>query len=207
MLTLFGHEDSGHAYKVRLMLSVAGIAHEYRWIDIFAERDARPEDFQQHARYHEVPLLIDDGEAYVQSGAILLHLANRHRQFGGETPARFARCAEWLMWEANKIGMCLPQIRAKQRFNDASINAGALEWLQGRYEHDVQLLNKEFRDGRDWILVGDGPSVADFSLCGYLFLADEAKLQVPDGVAAWLQRLQNLPGWANHHELLSKTAR
>ena len=186
------------------MLSVAGIEHDYQWIDIFAERSDRPEEFQKHARYHEVPLLLDDGQAYVQSGAILLHLAKPHGQYGGETPERLARCAEWLMWEANKIGMCLPQLRAKRRFNDTSVNAGAFEWLSARYHHDVHLLNNVLASGQDWVLSGDNPTIADFSLCGYLFLAHEADVSVPKGVSAWLERIRQLPGWADHHSLLSE---
>ena len=110
------------------------------------------------------------------------------------------------MWEANKIGMCLPQLRVKHRFNDPSINDGAEQWLRARYDHDVQLLNNTLADGRDWVVPGEGPSVADFSLCGYLFLADEAAVPLPDGVSAWLQRIRQLPGWANHGDLLSKNA-
>jgi len=47
----------------------------------------------------------------------------------------------------------------------------------------------------------------DFSICGYLFLATEANVVVPEAVAVWLQRLSQLPGWANHQSLLSEKAR
>jgi len=206
MLTLYGHQDSGHAYKARLMLVVADIPHRYRWVDIFAERNNRDPEFMANARFNEVPLLVDEDEAFVQSGAILLHLAGSIKGFGAEDSTRLSRCREWLMWEANKIGMCLPQLRSRHKFNDDGINDGALEWLTRRYQHDVNLLNDELSDGRDWIVPGRGPSVADFSLCGYLFLADEAKVEVPRHVAAWLARIQSLPRWGDHPTLLSESA-
>jgi len=206
MLTLFGHHDSGHAYKVRLMLTITGIEHGYRWIDIFADRDQRPDDFKTHARYHEVPLLVDGNEAFVQSGAILLHLAQQFQCCGGEDPRRLKLCREWLMWEANKIGMCLPQLRALAKFKDPSINEGAYQWLAGRYDHDVNLIDEALSDGRPWVVPGEEPSIADFSLCGYLMLADEANVVVPNGVANWLNRIRALPGWASCQDLMAATA-
>lgn len=61
-------------------------------------------------------------------------------------------------------------------------------------------------DGRRFI-VGDKPTIADFSLCGYLYFADEAKLLVPANVAAWLDELKSLPGWRHPYDLLGKPAR
>jgi len=162
--------------------------------------------FRTHARFHEVPLLLDGERAFTQSGAILLHLATQQKRFGGESEQRLARCREWLLWEANKIGMCLPQLRSKHRFNDESINDGAYEWLSARYEHDVNLLNATLADGRQWIIPGAQPTIADFALCGYLLLADEAHVTVPPQVAAWLDRLRELPHFAGHEALLSQSA-
>jgi len=186
------------------MLKVANIPHQYRWVDIFAARQDRPADFQQNARFHEVPLLLDDGKALVQSGAILLHLAQQTNAFGAESDERMMRCREWLMWEANKIGMCLPQLRSRHKFNDNSINDGAHEWLLARYEHDVNLLSEELSNGHPWIVPGNNPTIADFSLCGYLFLANEANVTVPQPVLNWLDRIRALPGWSDHHKMLSK---
>jgi len=202
MMKLFGHTESGHAYKVKLMLAVADIEHEYTQVDIFAARDQRLEEFRKHSRFSEVPLLIDDGVAYVQSNAILLHLANKSGGWGAEDIKTLNRCTEWLFWEANKIGMCLPQLRSANRFSDAPLADGALQWLLKRYDHDIQLLDAEFSDGRQFVL-GDRPTIADFSLCGYLFFANEAKVSVPKNVGGWLSRLAGLPGWEHPYELLS----
>ena len=48
-LKLFGHHDSGHAYKVRFLLSAAGVAHDYEWVDIWQDRDQRSAEFREHA--------------------------------------------------------------------------------------------------------------------------------------------------------------
>lgn len=201
--TLFGHPDSGHAFKVRLCLSVAGIAHDYEYVDIHIPRAQRSARFRKHARFGEVPVLIEDGQAYLQSNAILLHLARLTGCWGGETEESLNACAEWLVWEANKIGLCLPQLRARQKFGaDAELEA-ASAWLMSRYGHDVNVMEGALRDGREWIIGGQTPTIADFSLCGYLVFADEAKVRVPPTVQAWLARLASLQGWQHPYRLLA----
>ncbi|MEM7612621.1 MAG: glutathione S-transferase family protein [Pseudomonadota bacterium] len=201
-MKLFGHPDSGHAYKVKLMLAVAGIPHDYTVIDIFSPRDSRPAQFRQFARFCEVPLLVNDGAAYTQSNAILLHLAERTGQWGGQDAARLRACREWLMWEANKIGMCLPQLRGHQRFADMRLDPGARAWLLSRYEHDVGLLDQHLAHQPGFV-VGDTPTIADFSLSAYLHYADEAQVAVPAHVAGWLTRISQLNGWQPPYRLLA----
>ena len=203
-MKLFGHPDSGHAFKVRFFLCAANVAHDYEVVDIWAPRDRRQPEFMENARYHEVPLLLDDGRAFVQSDAILVHLGRKLSAWGMETPEREQRCLEWLFWEANKIGMCLPQLRAARRFETAHLKPAAEEWLRERYNHDVGLLNDTLADRRAF-LVDDEPTIADFSVCGYLYFAEEAAVSVPEHVAAWLRRLSERPGFRPPYDLMKAT--
>jgi len=171
MMKLFGHPDSGHAFKVKFMLEHAGISHEYEIVDIFKAREERQAQFVQHARYGEVPLLLTEDGALAQSNAILMYLAESETAWGAQNDSTLQLCREWLCWEANKIGMCLPQLRSYHRFKDHGISVGAYEWLQSRYEHDVSIIQKTLSDGRAWIVNSEQPTIADFSLCGYLFAA------------------------------------
>lgn len=201
MLKLFGHPDSGHAFKVRFFLDAAELDYEYEEVDIWAPPETRQAEFRQHATFNEVPTLIDDGKPYVQSNAILIHLARKTGAWGAQDEDTMKQCLQWLFWEANKIGMCLPQLRAAARFPQAALSDGAKTWLMARYTHDINLLDARFSDGRAFI-VGDAPTIADFSLCGYLYFADEAELPVPEHVAAWLQRLSELPSWQHPYKLM-----
>ncbi len=204
-MKLFGHYESGHAYKVKLCLAVANLPHEYEEVDIILPREERSAEFRRHARFSEVPLLLDDNKAYVQSNAILLHLAEKHDILGAEDSSSFKLCKEWLFWEANKIGMCLPQLRLARKFKDPDLNAETQRWLAARYDHDIGLLNEELSDHREFI-IGDAPTIADFSLCGYLFFADEAEVEVPPHVKAWLKRISALDGWKHPYDLMKTSA-
>ncbi|WP_374581906.1 glutathione S-transferase family protein [Pseudoduganella sp.] len=200
MLTLYGSAESGHTYKVRLMLEVAALPYDYQEIDLRLERAARPEPFRSLARYGEVPLLVHDGQPYVQSNAILLHLAQHTQAFGAETPQRLARSREWLFWEANRIGTSLPHLRFGQRFDPQGYPPGVLEWMRARFTADIARLDDELADGRAFLL-GDAPSVADFALCGYMFWPEQASVSYPPHVAAWLERIRSLPGWRHPYDM------
>lgn len=201
-MKLFGHPDSGHAYKVRFFLTANALKHEYEVVDIFSPRNLRQPEFRQHARYGEVPLLLHDGHAYVQSNAILLFLAKSFDTGIGTTPEELVLCREWLNWEANKIGMCLPQLRSLQRFDDSAELKQAEPWLMNRFKHDIVIIEQTLADGRTWLINSKYPSIADFSICAYLFFADEANVEVPARTKAWLQRLSELPGWQHPYQLL-----
>ncbi|MFK7964666.1 MAG: glutathione S-transferase family protein [Burkholderiaceae bacterium] len=202
MKKLFGHPDSGHAYKVRFFMVAAGIEHEYEVVDIFAPRDQRQAEFMKHARYHEVPLLLDGDKALVQSGALLLYLAEQTNRWGAQNAKLWQQCREWIVWESNKIGLCLPQLLAHEKFESMRLNEGAHQWLSQRYDHDSKLLNDALADQRPFIL-GDEPSIADFCLSGYLFMAEPSSIEAPDRVSAWLGRLAKLPGWQPPSKLLA----
>ncbi len=216
-LTLYGHPDSGHAFKVRFFLEHAQIEHDYVVIDIFSDRATRPPAFRDAARYGEVPLLVHDGRPHVQSGAILMHLAE-HFGIGGHpgmgdhsagsataslAERRWREAREWLLWEANRIGNCLPQLRADRRFEGSGLEPAARDWLMARYEHDVTLMNDWLADGKSWFVEGDDPSIADFALSGYLMLTDEAEVDVPVHVTAWLDRLRALPAWRHPYDMMT----
>ena len=203
MLKLFGHPESGHSYKVKLCLSIGEIEHDYEVIDISLPRAQRPQSFQENSKFQEVPLLIHDQAVYVQSNAILLYLAERFSVFGGGTSDQLRKCREWLFWESNKIGLCLPQLRFAEKFAPGEYNQGTLDWLLARYNQDINVIEQELSDGRDFIL-GDEITIADFSLCGYLYFAEQAKVDVPPMTSQWLDRISKLDGWMHPYQLFSE---
>lgn len=202
-LKLFGHPESGHSYKVRLFLALGQIEHDYEVVDILVDRNRRPEPFRSLSlpRFGEVPLLVSDGRVLVQSNAILVHLARKRRVFGGDDPVTMERAREWLFWEANRIGLSLPHLRLARNYYPEDFPAGAVEWLQSRYDADSVRLEHEFEDGRPFIL-GDSLTIADISICSYLFWSNQARVRVPSNTRAWLARIAALPGWMSPYRLL-----
>lgn len=198
-MQLFGNRESGHSYKVSLALWLAGIAHQYTEIDLSTAREARPEPFRTLAKYGEVPLLLHDEVAFVQSNAILIHIAEHAGVLGGESSERLDRVREWLFWEANRIGFSLPNLRYGLKFVDGGIAPAVEAMLRERLASDLARMEAELADGRAFLL-GDAPTVADLSLCGYLYWPEQARITVPPGVQAWLGRIAGLPGWRHPYD-------
>lgn len=190
-LHLYGHPDSGHACKVALALSLAGLEHSITRVDIWAAPETRPADFLAISPFAEVPVLTIDGEAYFQSGAILLELAQRFGVLGGETPAGIRRAREVLMWEANRIGMCLPQLKEARRDGSGGLPDDVIAWLTNRYSVDCRNFGRLIGDAP--FFHGTAPGIADCAVWGYVQWLDSAGVTATDVMAGWVDRMRALP--------------
>jgi glutathione S-transferase len=191
-LLLYGHPDSGHACKVALALSLAGLPHRTQWVDMWAPADTRPAEFLAHSLFAEVPLLLIDGQPYLQSGAILLEIATRFQCLGGETASGIRRARELILWEANRIGMCLPQLKEARRVSGEGYPPGAIEWLTARWMVDRRRFGQWL--GEAPFLHGDRPGVGDCAVWGYAQWLPEAGVEPTAEMAAWIDRMRRLPG-------------
>jgi glutathione S-transferase len=189
---LFGNLHSGHSYKIRQQLLLADIPHEYQAVDIFLPVESRDAEWRSLATFGEVPVLLGNGKAYVQSNAILLHLVRSFPALKG--PYALEEIESWLFWEANRIGGSLPNYRFLTLFEE-SPNQAALEWLRARMYSDMASLNARLADRS--FLLGEAISAVDMSCSGYLHYRDlpDLDLQAYQNVSDWLNRISAQPGW------------
>jgi glutathione S-transferase len=200
---LYGNRESGHAYKVRLALTLLGIEHEYRSVDLDQPREQRRADFRAVSPYGEVPVLVNDGVPLAQSNAILLHLARRTGRLGGELDQNLL--TQWLFWEANRIGLSVPNLRGVLKWAPQTPDA-VKSWLRARAVADLAHLDREL--AAKPFSLGRSATVVDVSCSGYLFWADQAEIDLRawPAVVAWLDRIRALPNWAAPYELMSQAA-
>lgn len=191
-LVLYGHPDSGHACKVAAALSIAGLPFRSVWVDIWAEPSSRPPELLGNSPFAEVPMLLIGKQALTQSGAILVEIARRYLCLGGETPAGLRRGQEVIMWEANRIGMCLPQLKEAQRVQGRGFGEAVIVWLKRRYDADVRNFDRLLGDAS--FLHGDAPGIGDCSVWGYTQWLDDAAVEPSLAMRAWLERMRALPG-------------
>ncbi|SPF79336.1 glutathione S-transferase family protein [Pseudoprimorskyibacter insulae] len=190
-LLLFGHPDSGHACKVALALSMAGFDHKTQWVDIWADPATRPAEFLAASPFAEVPCLMINGVAHVQSGAILMEIASRFGVLGGESAEGLRRGREILMWEANRIGMCVPQLKEARRVQNEGFPDGAIEWLTIRFNADVKNFDRLLGDAN--FLHGAFPGFGDCAVWGYTQWLAVAGLEPSAKMAGWLDRMRAHP--------------
>ena len=191
-MLLYGHEDSGHAYKVRLFLLMAQAAHEYQRIDLSQSRDERPSAFQAMSKFGEVPVLVDGEQVLCQSNAILMYLAQKTGQFGG-AEGEWQAVVEWLCWETNRINFSLPNLRFAKRWVPQP--EPVMAFLRQRALADLATLDAHL--AQQAFLVPSGFSIADISCASYLHWADEAGLDLQPfpHVRRWLSDMGRLPLW------------
>jgi len=205
MPILYCNHESGHSYKVALALSLMDIEFEQRPVDLNQPRDQRSADFQKASLFGEVPTLVfDDGLAVCQSNVILDTLARRYGRLDGRTDAEQIRVREWLAWEANRLAMSFPHLRYSRRFTPAG---EALEtWFTNRMNSDFDRLSEAVASNR--FITGDEPTIADISCCGYLFWADQARVDLNDwpAIVAWLDRIRSLDRWQAPYDLVKPAA-
>jgi glutathione S-transferase len=198
---LYGHHDSGHAYKVRLFLLMAGLPHHYEWVDLNLPRHARSTDFQQASAYGEVPVLVDEGRAWCQSNAILIHLAQKTQRLCGEA-GEWPRLMEWLFWEPNRINFSVPNLRFAHRYVPQPPEV--LAYLAARAQADLTTLDAHL--SQQGFLLPSGFTIADISCASYLFWAEEARIDLTPfpHVRRWLDHIRQQPGWLPAYQALKK---
>ena len=202
-MLLYGSTDSGHSYKVRSFLLLAGLPHEYRWIDLSTPRAERSPEFVSASKFGEVPVLVDEGRPLCQSNAILIHLAQKTRRFAGH-PAEWQAVLEWLSWEANRIGFSVPNLRFALLW--AKQPPEVLAYLRARAEADLKTLDS-FLSTSEYLLAS-GPTVADVSCSAYLFWLSQVGISEAGypNVRRWLSAMRSIPGWRHPDEALQPEA-
>ncbi|MDB5850256.1 MAG: putative glutathione S-transferase [Rhodoferax sp.] len=198
-MLLYGSTDSGHSYKIRSFLLLAGVPHTYRWVDLSHARTERPAAFVAASKFGEVPVLIDGGNSYCQSNAILMHLAQRTKAFRG-IGSEWTSILEWLCWESNRIGFSLPNLRYALLWGRQP--AEVLAYLRSRVVADLQSLDEVL--AKSEFLLPSGPTIADLSCSAYLFWLSQVGIAEDEFpcLGRWLCSLRALPGWVHPGEAM-----
>jgi glutathione S-transferase len=79
-----------------------------------------------------------------------------------------------------------------------------LALLKARFDGALGIVEKHL--GNSKFMVGDTPTIADFSLAGYMFYPPEESgydwPRTNPNLAQWIGRMRALPGWKDPYELM-----
>jgi glutathione S-transferase len=196
--------QSGNSFKVAFMLRALGQPFEPVFVDFMNGATRNPEWRDQLNEMGEAPVLDDGEKRLTQSGAILLYLAKKHGAFGGANDDERQEILRWILFDNHKFTSYLASYRFTKSFIPAAPDPAVMAWLKGRIDGAFNIVERHLA-GRDW-LVGETPTIADFSLSGYLFYpTNESGIDLPaeyPNLAAWVGRLKALPGWENPYSLM-----
>jgi glutathione S-transferase len=198
--TLYCFAQSGNAYKPALMLALCSADWAPRFVDFF-NGETRTPAYRQLNPMGEVPVLVHGDRTLSQSGVILDYLAERFGRFGPRDDEERREILRWLLFDNHKLTASIATYRYLLRFMKTG-ETPVTEFLAGRMRAALKVLDGHLAS-RDWV-VGDRPTIADLSLCGYLFWNDEFGVDWADhpAIGAWLGRIRALPGWIAPYDLM-----
>ena len=198
--TLYGAAPSGPTYKVALMFALCGRPFSFRHVELRVGAHKQPE-FLKINRYGQVPALVDGKLTLCQSGAILQHLAEKYRKFGGENPQQRARAREWLFWDADRLAPGIFRTRAAAR-GFFSVDPAVAQYFRDYGDNGLKTLDVLL--GKSKFVAGAEPTIGDIASYGVLAFAEEAPFDLATypNVAAWMSRMEKLKGFKPPYELL-----
>ena len=197
---LYCFAQSGNAYKAALMLNLCGADWEPRFVDFFNGETRTPE-YRAINVMGEVPILEHVGGQLSQSGVILDFLAERFGKFGWSDNDQRRDILRWILFDNHKLTSYTATLRFMLYFLKTG-ETPVTEFLRGRMKNAMNVLNTHLATSD--FAVGAQPTIADFSMCGYLYWPEEFGVDWIDypHIGRWLDAISSLPGWAHPCELM-----
>ena len=199
--TLYCFAQSGNAYKAALMLELCGADWAPRWVDFFGGETRTPGYRGKVNEMGEVPVLEHGGGRLSQSGVILDFLASQLKRFYWESEDERREILRWLLWDNHKLTSYIATLRFLVHFQKSG-ETPVTEFLRGRVKSALGILEKHL--AKQPYAVGGKPTIADLSMCGYLYWPEEfgvAWSEYP-AIGAWLERIRAMPRWVHPYKLM-----
>jgi glutathione S-transferase len=192
--------QSGNAYKPALMLELAGADWTPRYVDYFGGETRTPA-YRAINVMGEVPVLEHGVRRLSQSGVILDYLAQTLGRFGPDGDEERREILRWVLFDNHKLTSYTATYRFMRTFT-RSADAAVLAEFRKRAEIAWAILDAHL-DGR-WYVAANRLTIADISLCGYLFWPEEIGVdwdRYPH-LRDWLARIRDEPGWVHPYALM-----
>jgi GSH-dependent disulfide-bond oxidoreductase len=181
--------------KVSILLEELGVPYAVHPINISKDEQFAP-DFLKISPNNRIPAIVDQdtGIALMESGAIMLYLADKYKKFQCEGP-EYWRMMEWLMWQMGGIGPMLGQVHHFVKYNP-----GKSEYAETRYSTEAHRLYRVLNtrlEGRDYV-AGEGRgqyTIADMAIWPWVSRFEWQQINLNDypNVRDWYVRIAERP--------------
>lgn len=191
-IRLYSFPLSGHAHRVKLLLSMLNLPHEVIDVDIPNGEHKRLE-FLKINPHGQVPVIVDADVTLYESTAILVYLA---KCYGGEhwlpsDPLSAAHVQQFLSLAAGEIFEGPHRVRLVKLFKHDMDYALALQKTKSVLTQLDQHLT-----GRDFLAAGHA-TIADLACYSYVAHVPEGGVDLAPyaNVRGWIARVEQLPGF------------
>ncbi len=174
--------------KVSILLEELGVDYKVFPINI-AQGEQHAPDFLAISPNNRIPAIVDhdNGLSLMETGAIMLYLAEKYDRFMPTDPRAKATAIEWLMWQMGGLGPMLGQVHHFVHYNpDKS------DYASERYSAEAHrlygVLDRRL-EGRDYIV--DDYSIVDMACWPWISRYEWQKIDLAQypNVRAWYKRI------------------
>lgn len=194
--------------KISILLEELGVPYTSYAIDISKDEQFDPA-FIKISPNNRIPAIVDQdsGIHIMESGAIMLYLANKYKRFQCEG-TEYWRMVEWLMWQMSGFGPMLGQVHHFVKYNK-----GKSEYGENRFTKEAHrlygVLNTHLEE-RDYI-AGDNRgmySIADMACWPWVsrFEWQEINLKDYPNVLKWYLLVAKRPAVQKGYSIPKFTA-
>ncbi|MBX3686203.1 MAG: glutathione S-transferase N-terminal domain-containing protein [Rhodocyclaceae bacterium] len=183
--------------KVSIMLEECALPYEVIAVDITTGEQSSPE-FAALNPNRKIPVIVDhdgpDGRPMVliESGAILVYLAEKSGRFMPRDPRSRSEVLQWLMFQMGSVGPMLGQAHHFLRFAPEKV-----PYAIARYDAEARRIYAVLESrlqGRNW-LAGDDYSIADIACFPWIARHEWQHIDLADypQVKRWFHTLSARP--------------
>jgi glutathione S-transferase len=134
---------------------------------------------------------------------ILQYLAKKSGKFLPKGEEEELEALRWIIFDNQKVNGFLGPYRFLKNWAP-SADPAILAFFKGRLDNNLAIVNKRL-EGRKFLL-GERPTIADISMCAYLYYPPEEFgfdiAKDHPAIGAWLERIKALPNWAHPYDLM-----
>ncbi|MFK7792747.1 MAG: glutathione S-transferase N-terminal domain-containing protein [Devosiaceae bacterium] len=187
--------NTPNGQKPAIMLEELGLTYDVVMVDI-GKGDQHQPGFRKLSPNSKIPALVDGDVTLFESGAILMHLAEKHGQFLPTQGQARADALAWTFWQVGGLGPMMGQwghfLRAEEKVPYA---------IERYLAESIRLLEvMEERLSANAHLAGNDYTIADMMIFpwlkgGYQFLSKATSDRLPALTAtrAWIDTIDARP--------------
>ena len=192
-MKVYGDSQSGNCYKIKLLLSLLDLNHEWIHVDILTG-GTKSESLLLKNPNGQIPLLeLDDGRFISESNAIMNYLASGSFYLPDDNFER-AKVLQWQFFEQYSHEPYIAVARYIAKYLGLPENRKAeFESKQEGGHKALKVMESQLE--KTPYLVGENLTIADISLYGYTHVAHEGGFDLSQysSIQNWLNRIRQHP--------------
>ncbi|ORT48785.1 glutathione S-transferase [Vibrio sp. qd031] len=194
-MIVYGDMQSGNCLKVKLLLSLLNIEHQWMHINIL-EKETHTDEFLALNPNGKIPtVVLDDQRVLCESNAILGYFAEGTDFLPTDTYQK-AKVYEWLFFEQYSHEPYIAVARFIQKYQGMPPERlDEYHSLQAGGHKALRIMEQQL--SKSTFLVGDTLTIADIGLYAYTHVADEGGFNLDNypNIARWIQSIASLDGY------------